>query len=358
MGVPSISQQRLRTQRLIGPQFRRPAAAVAWFGAVQAQDFAGAKWALGQRVAGATDASVEQAFARAELIRTHVLRPTWHFVVPADLRWLLALSAPRVHAAGASYHRQHGLDATTFRRCHAVLGKALEGGQQLTRVELAQALARAGVRADGPRLGYIMMHAELEALICSGPRRGKQFTYALVDERVPPAPPRPRDEALAELTLRYFTSHGPAQVGDCAGWSSLTLADIRRGLALNGRRLAACVLDGKTFWSASSSPPARLQPPLVRLLPNYDEYLIGYKDHAPTFTPAVAERLRATRGILDRHVIVLDGNVIGGWRRTLAGKAVQVEIELLVTLAPAQRRALAAEIARYRAFVGQPGGDA
>jgi hypothetical protein len=355
MGIPSISHQRLRTQRLIGPPFRRPVDAVAWLGAVQAQDYAGAKWALGQRVAGASDASIEGAFQRGDLVRTHVLRPTWHFVAPADLRWLLALSAPRVHAVAAPYYRQFGLDAATFRRCHAVLGKALAGGQHRTRTELMQALDGAGVRADGPRLGHIMMHAELEALICSGPRRGKQFTYALVDERVPPAPARPPDEALAELTLRYFTSHGPALVGDCAGWSSLTVAEIKRGLAMNGRRLSSREIDGKTYWSGPAPAPARMKPPLVRLLPNYDELLVGYKDHAPTFTPEVTERLRATRGFLDRNVVVLDGNVVGGWQRALAGRSVRVETEILVTLAPAQRRALHAEIARYCAFVGLAG---
>jgi hypothetical protein len=355
MSTPSVVQQRLRAQRVTGPPFRRPEEAVRWLGAVQAQNYAGAKWAVGQRVAAATDASVEEAFQRGKLIRTHVLRPTWHFVVPADLRWLLALTAPRVQAAAAHQYRQYDLDPATLRRAHAVLGKALEGGQHRTRIELMDALAAADLRADGSRLAHIMLHAELEALICSGPRRGKQFTYALVDERVPPAPARPRDEALAELTLRYFTSHGPALVGDCAGWSSLTVAEIKRGLAMNGRRLSSREIDGKTYWSGPAPAPARMKPPLVRLLPNYDELLVGYKDHAPTFTPEVTERLRATRGFLDRNVVVLDGNVVGGWQRALAGRSVRVETEILVTLAPAQRRALDAEIARYCAFVGLAG---
>jgi hypothetical protein len=224
MTPSDIARRRLLNERLVGPALTTPADVVSWLGAVQSQDYAGAKWAVAQRARGCSDRDVELACDRGDIVRTHVMRPTWHFVAPADARWMLELTAPRVHAANAYYYRKLELSPRTFERSNAALALALEGGKHLTRVELARALAGAGIRAEGVRLAYLLMRAELDALICNGSRRGKQFTYALFDERVPRAAPLARDEALAELTRRYFTSHGPATVQDFAWWSGLTVA--------------------------------------------------------------------------------------------------------------------------------------
>ena len=202
-----------------------------WLGAVQAQQFDEAKWSLAERTHACTDADVEAAFARGEIIRTHVLRPTWHFVERGDVRWLLRLTRPRVHALNRYSYRMFELDASVLTRSHDVLAKTLADGEPRTRRELAERLAAAGIEADGPRLAYIVMHAELEELICSGPRRGKQQTYALLDHRAPPSPldGLSRERALAELVRRYFRSHGPATIKDFTAWSSLTVADTRVG---------------------------------------------------------------------------------------------------------------------------------
>ena len=221
---------RLRNQQLIASTRRKPAQVVSWLCAMQAQDYPAAKWAIGlARARHARTRDVEQAFNDGLILRTHVLRPTWHFVAPEDIRWLLALSAPRIHATNAYYYRQAGLDAKTFAKSCAMIHRALEGGKTLTRAELAMHLKRAKVPADGLKLAYLMMHAELEGVICSGPRRGKQFTYALLDERAPATKPKTRDEALAELAKRYFASHGPATVRDFAWWSGLTTKDAQTG---------------------------------------------------------------------------------------------------------------------------------
>src|SRR5438876_11845959 len=158
-----IAHQRLHNQRIAGAPFEKPVDVVTWLGAVQAQDFAGAKWALGLRMQGATDESIEQAFADGTILRTHVMRPTWHFVAPADIRWMLTLTAPRVNALNASYYRQRALDDDIFKRSNAILAKALQGGKQLTRVELASVLQQAGIATgDLLRLTYIMIRAELD----------------------------------------------------------------------------------------------------------------------------------------------------------------------------------------------------
>src|SRR5215204_6450301 len=214
-----IPAYRLHNQRLSTPNFKTPQAVVQWLGAVQAQDYAGAKWALAQRMTDATDAALDQAFADGSILRTHLLRPTWHFVTPQDIRWMLTLTAPRVHAVSAYMYRQSGLVKAVFKKSNAILEKALQGGKQLTRTELATALDKAGISADGFRLTYLMMYGELEGLICSGARRGKQFTYALLEERVPSVKTINRVEALAELISRYFATRGPATLADFTMWS-------------------------------------------------------------------------------------------------------------------------------------------
>ncbi|MBA2680086.1 MAG: winged helix DNA-binding domain-containing protein, partial [Ktedonobacteraceae bacterium] len=275
-----IAQRRLRSQLLIQPMFEKSEDVVSWLGAVQAQDYGAAKWALGLRSQqGTTDDDIEQAFNDGAILRTHVMRPTWHFVSPADIRWLLMLTAPRVHAVNAYGYRELELDAATCTQCNDVLVKALQGGKQLTRPELASALEQAGIAMDDlQRMTYVLMQAELEGVICSRARRGKQFTYALLDERAPQARMLDRDEALAELTKRYFTSHGPATLQDFAWWSGLTMAEVRAGIALATSQLVCEVVDDRTYWFSPS--PLQDAEQTAHLLPNFDEYTVGYKDRS------------------------------------------------------------------------------
>jgi len=195
-----IVRARLYNQRLAGPQFERPEEVVQWLGAVQSQEYANTKWGIAQRAGSLTDAAIDQAFADGKILRTHVMRPTWHFVVPEDIRWMLALTAPRVHALSAYYHRQQELDAAIFAKSHGLLTKALQGQTQLTRQEISNVLRDGSIPTTGFRLGFILKHAELEALICSGALRGKQHTYALLSERAPQAKTLTRDEALSTLS--------------------------------------------------------------------------------------------------------------------------------------------------------------
>ena len=350
-GDASIATRRLRSNRLVGPRFGSAADVVRWFGAMQAQEYGPATWAIGLRAGVVTAVDVDAMFDAGAILRTHVMRPTWHFVLPEDLRWLLDLTGPRVHAANAPYYRKLGLDPATLAQGHAAFRGALEGGNSLTRRELATALAAAGIQADGPRLAYLVMHAELEALICSGPRRGRQFTYALVDERVPPARVLDRDEALAEIARRYVTARGPAQAHDLAWWSGLTVGDSRRALEL-AAGLEVERLRGKEFWSAPAAGVASFERPLVHLLPVYDEYFIGFRDRSDVFD---ADRLgpNAT-GALLANIVALDGLVVGGWRSAIGRRQVAVTTDLLVPLAPDERRALESAAAEFGRFLGLP----
>jgi hypothetical protein len=342
--------ERLTNQSLAVSRLRTPGEVVAWLGAVQAQDYSGAKWALGLRAKGLTDAAVEQAFDEGAILRTHILRPTWHFIAAADIRWMLALSAPRVHAVNAYYYRTLGLDATAFARSRAAIEGALAGGRQLTRIQLAKALQRAGVQADGPRLAYVVMHAELDAVICSGGRRGKQFTYALLDERVPRAKVLARDEALAELTRRYFSSHGPATLRDYVWWSGLTAREARNGIEMSA--LAGTVIDGRSYWFVSGRSRVRSANPTAHLLPNYDEYLIAYKDREPVVGPAQSRAARLPD--VFSHSLIINGSLAGSWRRTASRDAVAVEVTPYRQLTATDTRALAAATRRLGTFMNVP----
>ncbi len=345
---------RLYNQRLSHTQYDDPVDVVRWLGAVQAQDYAAATWAVAQRTTGVTVASLERAFGDGRILRTHVMRPTWHFVTPADIRWLLALTAPRVRSALGHRDRLLGLDETVLAQSNPILVAALQGNTYRTRAELAAALEQAGIPASSDRMVHILMHAELDGLICSGPRRGKQFTYALLEERAPQARSLPRDNALAELTRRYITSHGPATVKDFAWWSGLTTAEARTGFELAGPDLVEEEIDGETYWSTEPVSAAPSSDPAAYLLSNYDEYIVGYTDRSAIFDNNHAEHLDARGNILFQNTVILDGQVVGTWKRTIEKHAVIIETTLFAPLERAQTQAIEAAAERYGAFLGLP----
>lgn len=339
----SLIHHRLYNHRLSQPGFATPAEVVGWLGAVQSQDYGGAKWALAQRMVGADlDNIIEQAFTEGKILRTHVMRPTWHFVTPADIRWLLMLTAPRVHQFNAYMYRQLELDEAIFAQTSAAMTKALANHNYLTREELGEVFAGIGIQAERMRLGYIVHYAELDALICSGPRKGKQFTYALLDERAPDARILTYDEALAELTLRFFRSHGPATVKDFAWWSGLTVAQVKVGLDMVKSQL---VYDGE-HWFADIAP-ASSDALTAYLLPNYDEYTIAYKNHDALVQRINAQGIQIQTDSIFNHTLVIDGQILAMWRRTFKKTAVLVELKRLVPLNDAEEQALAAALQRY-----------
>jgi hypothetical protein len=323
--------------------------------AVQSQDYPNAKWAVGQRLRGAraTDVGLDRAFDAGEIVRTHVLRPTWHFVAPEDLRWLLALTGPRVHQASGYQYRLLEIDAALAARARAVFEEALRGGVALTREELGARMIEAGIEAKGLRLAYLVGHAELEAVICSGPRRGKRQTYALVEERIPPARARTRDEALAELATRYVEGHGPAQAADLAWWSGLTLADARIALESATPPLVREQHSERTVWASPTQPVESFRSPVVHLLPNYDELLVAFRDRTDAFDPDLPPDSRVPQVILG-HVIVRDGLVIGAYRRRDIEGRTTLEIDLAIELDSPERAAVKAAVDRFAAFVGRP----
>ena len=345
-----ITRARLANQRVSGRRFTKPEDVVSWLGAVQAQEYGDAKWSLGLRMRRAIEPGIELALAEGRILRTHILRPTWHFVSPADIRWMLALTGPRVSTAMAPYNRKLELDAALFRRSQRVMARALAGGAQLTRQELKAVLQRAGIRVGGvQQLAHITMQAELDAVICSGARRGKQFTYASFDDRVPVSPSLQRDNALAELARRYFTSHGPAQLQDFAWWSGLKAADARAGLAMAERDLAQDTIDGKIYWF--STAVRTLSPSRdAYLMPFYDEYLIAYRDRSAAL--AIHNWTRSVGRDPFSAPVVVGGEVVGGWKRIVKRGAIEIAVTPFASVSRRDRSAVAEAARAYAAFVG------
>jgi hypothetical protein len=340
----SIVAQRLHNQRITAAAAGSPASVVAWMGAVQAQEYGPAKWGLGVRASQhTTDAAVERAFARGQILRTHLLRPTWHFVTAADIRWILELTAPQVHRAMASYQGRLGLNPSVLTRAADIIQHALSEGGYLTRRELSSHLERSGLPGRTIQLAHIVMYAELEGLICSGPRRGKQFTYALLAERAPNARRLPRDEALAELARCYLRSHGPATIRDFVWWSGLKTADAKRGLEMNDAK--ALDVDGLRYWTLSRGSSAHRHTRTVHLLPIYDEYLVAYRDHHAVPRPAY---------LLGnfQHALVIGGHVAGTWRTRPRGSELLLEIVASRPLTGSERGAIGRAVTDYGRFLG------
>lgn len=341
-------------QRLWGPPCAGPEDVVHWLTAMQAQEFALAKWSVAQRADGVSDAAMDRAFAEGAILRTHVIRPTWHFVAPADIRWLLALTAPRVNQANAHYYSRFGLDARLFAKSNTLLAKAVEGGVHRTRKELAGLLDRAGITASGPRLAYIIMRAELDAIICSGPPRGKQHTYASLEERVPRTKPLDREEALAELVRRYFVARGPATMKDFCWWSSLAPADAKMGLEAVKSQLEHEVVDGRAYWFAAGSLPRKGRSKRVDLVQGYDESVMSYSESRDAlYGGRSTAPIPHAENVL-MHAVLLDGQLIGLWKPVRTKDSVLIEASLFGPLEPADERALGAAVERFGRFLAMP----
>jgi hypothetical protein len=349
----NVARRRLRNQRIAGPKFENAVDVVRWLGAVQAQDYLGSLWAVGLRLRTGTEAAVERAIADRSIVRTWPMRGTIHLVAAEDVRWMLPLMTPRVIAGHARrLQREFELDDPVLARSRAALIRALQGGRQLTRNETYQILEAARVPAGGQRGLHILWRLAQEGLICFGPRAGKQPTFVLLEEWVPAARRLGRDEALADLTRRYFTSHGPATVPDFMWWSGLLATDAAAGLGMAQEHLRKEVVGSRTYWLSSSAPVARIPSGAAYLLPAFDEYTVAYRDRSAVLSPLYAKRADAGHGIAP--TMMIEGQVVGTWKRRLSEGSVIVTPKPFTRLKRAETQALAAAARRYGAFLGRP----
>jgi winged helix DNA-binding protein len=349
-----IARQRLVNQRIEGERFEKPEEVVRWLGAIQAQDYQQALWAIGLRLRSATVADVERAIAEGKIVRTWPMRGTLHFVPPEDARWMLELSASRVLARDGRRLGQLGLDEGVMQRCKEIFYEALRGNGRLSRPEMMQLLEEAGVGTQSQRGYHILWYLSQAGLICPGPMQDKQQTFVLLEEWVPHSRELSREDSLAELAGRYFASHGPATVHDFAWWAGLTVTEARSGLEATMQGLISEKVDGKEYWMTGDAPGhAAHDGSSIHLLPAFDEYLLGYRDRTAVLAQEDASKIVPGRNGVFKPTIVVGGRVVGTWKRRLEKNAIDLALDPFMPPGDWEERALGAA-GSYSSFVGLP----
>jgi hypothetical protein len=355
MEHPEIARMRLLSQRIAGAKCTDPAALVRWLGAVQAQDYGQAVWAIGLRTQVPSLAAVEQAFANQQLALTWPMRGTIHFVPAEDAAWMLKLMAPRILKVENTRMKQFELNEAIVERSRAVFYKALEGGKRLLRAEMMQQLAQAGINPEGQRGYFLLRYLAQQGHICLGPLQGRQQTFARLDEWVPQPRKLSHEAALAELARRYFCGHGPATVHDFANWTGLTVGDARQGLEAVQSELASVKKEDKTYWFSAPASTAPLAEN-TQLLPGFDEYLLGYKDRRAVLEPAHASKIVPGGNGIFKPMVVADGQIVGTWKRALKKGSIDVAVSFFAA-ATVSHKSIVAAAGRYCAFLALPQGS-
>ncbi|MDR1380913.1 MAG: winged helix DNA-binding domain-containing protein [Tannerella sp.] len=312
-----IAAIRLASHHLSDTAFQTPKEIVSWMGAMQAQDYSMAKLAIGVRLPECTDRRIEDSFNRGDILRTHVMRPTWHFVTPENIRGMLLLSGGKIKSSSRSRDRDLGITAELYSQTNRIIRKALEGNKHLTKKELTAELEKAKIKTDTARMTHFMIHAEADAIVCSGALRGKEHTYALLDERAPAHQTPSREEALANLVQAYFQSHCPATLQDFVWWSGLSLTEAKKGMEAVRTNFFPEKINGQTYWTAASFSEIPKMKKSAFLLPAFDEYIIAYADRRAILPSENLRKAVSSNGIF-RPVIVVNGQVVGTWKKSSA----------------------------------------
>lgn len=345
----SIPHIRLINHRLVEPEFKSPEEVVAWLGAMQSQDYTMAKWAVGRRLPGCTDRQVEEALNGGDIIRTHILRPTWHFVSKNDIRWMLQLTAPRVKKQLESYNKMVKISAANVVKSLAVLEKILANGNYLTKQEIGEHLEVAKVKLAPNQVSLVLSYAEVEGLVCSGVVKGRKQTYRLLSELASGSEKFDRDKALAELARRFFVSHAPATLEDFTWWSGLTITEAKKALEMNKHWLVREEVGGHTYWLAGDFKGFDVDESTVHLLPNFDEYIVSYKDRGDVFTHGYYDKVINTFGIF-KPTVMVNGQMVGRWKRVAKSKKTTAEVELFVKISKQVRQQVKQEVEIYERF--------
>lgn len=316
MNLTDISHLRLINQQIIASKFKTAKEIVGCMGAMQAQDFSMAKWAIGVRLLKSTDKLIESAIDKGEIIRTHLMRPTWHFVSSDDIYWMLELTAPQIKASLKSRDKELEINKFIYEKSNFIIENALHGGKHLFREELVSGLEQANIATDNNRASHLLLRAELDGIICSGTTKNNKITYALLSERVPKAKVFTREEALSKLAQKYFTSHGPATLQDFVWWAGLSVTESKHALEMIKSNLVSETIDNQTYWFTDLFSIPNIDKELVCLLPAYDEFIISYKDRTATLPFEIHNKAVSNNGIF-RPTIVIKGQVRGLWKRTI-----------------------------------------
>ena len=347
MLTKKIARARLSNQHIEGTEFLTSEALVSWMGCMQAQDYAAAKWAIGNRVKGITNEQVDADFNAGRILRTHVLRATWHFVSPADIGWMLKLTSPRIKAMNKPQCRKLGIDEAIIKKSQKLLVKALSGGYHLSRTALAELFKNNNINTDENRMTHLLMEAEVDGVICSGKREGNQFTYTLFEERISAITAFDSEDAIAELVKRYFLSHGPATLADFCWWSGLNQTDAKRGMEMNKQFFIKEVIEEQVYWFSPVMRPLAAEKS-VYLLPSFDEIAVAYKNR----TALIHHHLiNQTKNGVFSPLVITDGEISGTWKRSFVKGKFQLEIKSLNSPDKSAEQMVNNEIYKYGRFL-------
>jgi len=347
MKLTDVANTRLVNQQIAKANFKTPKELVGWMGAMQAQDFTMAKWALGIRLPGSTEKLIEEAVNKGEILRTHVLRPTWHFVSAEDIKWMLELSAPHIKSGMKGRHKQLGLSEAILKKSRKIIEKLLATSEHLTREEIMSEFKKAKINVNENRSSHFMLMAEFDGLICSGKMKDGKQTYALLESRIPKTKTLDREEALTKLAQKYFISHGPATLQDFVWWSGLPVADARKAIEMIKSDFVSEKIDDKEYWLTNSTNISIKQKESVYLLPAYDEFLISYRDRDASLSLVDNKKTISNNGIF-RPVILINGQVKGIWKRITKNDKVIIEVNLFQP----QKKAIQQEIKKAAMLIG------
>lgn len=352
MNFDDISNLRLINQQIVETKFKTPKDIVGWMGAMQAQDIQMAKWAIGVRLPNSTEKVIESAIDNAEIIRTHVLRPTWHFVSSEDIYWMLDLTSSRIKASMKSRDKELGLIENIYNKSNSLLEKLLRDGNNLLRQEIVSEFQNAGIAVDNNRASHLLMRAELEGIICSGKAKAKKQTYGLLTERVTKTKTLNHDEALAELATRYFTSHGPATLQDFVWWSGLSVGEARQSLEMIKSKFIPETIDNQTYWVTNTFLGSKLKKNFICFLPAFDEFIISYKNRTASLIFENHNKAVSNNGIF-RPIIVKNGTVIGIWKRTIKKDNVILESEFFYPPSQAVQNIISKSFTPFEHFINK-----
>lgn len=350
MTLNEISNIRLLSQGVEFTRFKTVKEVVSWMGAMQAQDFEMAKWAIGVRSPGSTDKLVEDSINKGEIIRTHLMRPTWHFVAAEDIYWMLGLTASRLKALLRTRHNALGLSDSILTKSFNLLEKALSNGSFLTREELAEEFKKEKINTDNYKLWHILARAEFEGIVCSGPVKNSKITYALLPERVPDKKVLIRTESVIKLAKRYFTSHCPATLHDFVWWSGLPVTEARHALEEIGPDFSSETIGSEKYWFTNSSRESDFKKTSVHLLPAFDEFLISYKDRTASLLLTDNKKTISNNGIF-RPLVIVNGQITGLWNRTIKNNKLIVTIDLFHPMNKTNNKILEKKISMFGQFL-------
>jgi len=352
MDLNDIAKARLINQQIAGTKFKTTKEIVQWMCAMQAQDYNMAKWAVGIRLPGSTEKMIENAVNSGEILRTHLLRPTWHFVTVDDINWMLDLTAPRLKSSLKSRWKAMELTEKIFTKSNKVLEKALNDGKHLTREELRIILEKAKIPTRDQRIVHLLFRAELDGLVCSGSVQDKKQTYTLLRERVPKLKTVNREESLTNLADRYFSSHGPAALQDFVWWSGLQVKEAKQALEMIKSKFISEKIGAQVYWFSNSFLFSKMNKKSIKFLPAYDEFIISYKDRSAAIPYEKQKKAISNNGVF-WPTILINGQVVGTWKRTIKKEKVIVETKFFQQTGKELKYSIKSAAAKYGNFLNK-----